>query len=144
MTCYPQDWIICIDSKTKLCRYWTFAFYITLFVSSLAYFDDGLYSLAFLKCSYLLVRIFHDFIYAGQLFILDFIFSECVNFTKKFGVPLLVLGGGGYTPRNVARCWAYETGLLVDTEMPTEIPYNTGIVIFSILCSFVNVAKMYF
>ncbi|KAG7163683.1 histone deacetylase 3-like [Homarus americanus] len=38
--------------------------------------------------------------------------GECVNFTKKFGVPLLVLGGGGYTPRNVARCWAYETGLL--------------------------------
>ncbi|XP_042231640.1 histone deacetylase 3-like isoform X2 [Homarus americanus] len=51
--------------------------------------------------------------------------GECVNFTKKFGVPLLVLGGGGYTPRNVARCWAYETGLLVDTDMPTEIPYNT-------------------
>lgn len=38
---------------------------------------------------------------------------------------MLVLGGGGYTPRNVARCWAYETGLLVDTDMPTEIPYNT-------------------
>ncbi|XP_063614450.1 histone deacetylase 3-like, partial [Penaeus indicus] len=50
---------------------------------------------------------------------------ECVSFTKKFGVPLLVLGGGGYTPRNVARCWAYETGLLVDSDMPTEIPYNT-------------------
>nr|XP_053646254.1 histone deacetylase 3-like [Cherax quadricarinatus] len=51
--------------------------------------------------------------------------GECVSFTKKFGVPLLVLGGGGYTPRNVARCWAYETGLLIDTDMPTEIPYNT-------------------
>ncbi|XP_037793240.1 histone deacetylase 3-like [Penaeus monodon] len=51
--------------------------------------------------------------------------GECVSFTKKFGVPLLVLGGGGYTPRNVARCWAYETGLLVDSDMPTEIPYNT-------------------
>ncbi len=23
----------------------------------------------------------------------------------------MVLGGGGYTVRNVARCWAYETGL---------------------------------
>ena len=25
---------------------------------------------------------------------------------------MLVLGGGGYTMRNVARCWAYETGRL--------------------------------
>ncbi|XP_018019522.1 histone deacetylase 3 [Hyalella azteca] len=51
--------------------------------------------------------------------------GECVSFTKSLGLPVLVLGGGGYTPRNVARCWAYETGLLVDAEMPTEIPYST-------------------
>ena len=51
---------------------------------------------------------------------------ECVTFTKNLGLPVLVLGGGGYTPRNVARCWAYETGLLVDMDMPTEIPYSTG------------------
>ncbi|CAL4060493.1 unnamed protein product, partial [Meganyctiphanes norvegica] len=51
--------------------------------------------------------------------------GECVNFMRKFGVPLLVLGGGGYTPKNVARCWAYETGILVDAEMPTDIPYNS-------------------
>lgn len=43
---------------------------------------------------------------------------------RGFGVPLLVLGGGGYTVRNVARCWAYETGLLLDSKMPDEIPYN--------------------
>ncbi len=30
---------------------------------------------------------------------------------KKFNLPLMVLGGGGYTVRNVARCWAYETGV---------------------------------
>ena len=28
-------------------------------------------------------------------------------------MPLLVTGGGGYTKHNVARCWAYETALLV-------------------------------
>jgi histone deacetylase HOS2 len=35
--------------------------------------------------------------------------GECVNFVKSFGLPILVLGGGGYTPRNVSRLWAYET-----------------------------------
>lgn len=39
--------------------------------------------------------------------------ANCVNFVKSFGLPTLVLGGGGYTMRNVARAWTYETGLLV-------------------------------
>ena len=50
--------------------------------------------------------------------------AECVKFTKSFGVPTLVLGGGGYTIRNVSRCWAYETSVLLDTDLPNEIPYN--------------------
>lgn len=36
---------------------------------------------------------------------------------KSFHLPLLVLGGGGYTIRNVARCWAYETSLLLNTAI---------------------------
>lgn len=28
-----------------------------------------------------------------------------------------MLGGGGYTIRNVARCWAYETSVALDTEI---------------------------
>lgn len=47
-----------------------------------------------------------------------------VQHKQSFGVPTLVLGGGGYTIRNVARCWAYETSVLLDTEIPNEIPYN--------------------
>lgn len=31
---------------------------------------------------------------------------------------LQVTGGGGYTKENVARCWAVETGVLLDTELP--------------------------
>lgn len=50
--------------------------------------------------------------------------AECVKFVKGFGVPLLVLGGGGYTIRNVARCWAYETSVLLETPISDEIPYN--------------------
>jgi histone deacetylase 1/2 len=50
--------------------------------------------------------------------------GRCVSFMKSFNVPLLVLGGGGYTIRNVARCWAYETSLLVNVDLPDELPYN--------------------
>ncbi|XP_015779409.1 PREDICTED: histone deacetylase 3-like [Acropora digitifera] len=50
--------------------------------------------------------------------------GECVQFVKTFNLPMLVLGGGGYTIKNVARCWAYETSLLVDQEISSEIPYN--------------------
>mmetsp|Transcript_50553 Transcript_50553/g.126943 ORF Transcript_50553/g.126943 Transcript_50553/m.126943 type:complete len:429 (+) Transcript_50553:80-1366(+) len=50
--------------------------------------------------------------------------GRCVQFVKSFGLPLLVMGGGGYTIRNVARCWTYETSLLVDVEVPNDLPYN--------------------
>ena len=50
--------------------------------------------------------------------------AECVKYTKSFGVPTLVLGGGGYTIRNVARCWAYETSVLLDKDISNDIPYN--------------------
>lgn len=38
--------------------------------------------------------------------------AECVKFMRSFNVPLLLLGGGGYTIRNVARCWCYEVTYL--------------------------------
>ncbi|KAI9704959.1 MAG: histone deacetylase [Candelina mexicana] len=50
--------------------------------------------------------------------------ANCVNYVKSFNLPVLVLGGGGYTMRNVARTWAYETGLLVGENMGPELPYN--------------------
>jgi histone deacetylase 1/2 len=50
--------------------------------------------------------------------------ANCVNFVRSFGLPTLVLGGGGYTMRNVARTWAYETGRLVGVEMDSTLPYN--------------------
>lgn len=34
--------------------------------------------------------------------------ADCLRFLRSFNVPLMVLGGGGYTMRNVARCWCYE------------------------------------
>lgn len=37
--------------------------------------------------------------------------ADCLRFLRSFNVPLMVLGGGGYTIRNVARCWCYEVFL---------------------------------
>ncbi|KAG1696962.1 Histone deacetylase 3 [Nymphon striatum] len=50
--------------------------------------------------------------------------GECVKFIRDLNVPLLVLGGGGYTVRNVARCWTNETSILVDEDIPNDIPYT--------------------
>ncbi|KAL8644094.1 MAG: hypothetical protein Q9226_007939 [Calogaya cf. arnoldii] len=50
--------------------------------------------------------------------------ANCVDFVKSFNLPVLVLGGGGYTMRNVARTWAYETGRLTGQSMKNELPFN--------------------
>lgn len=50
--------------------------------------------------------------------------ANCVNFVRSLGVPMMVLGGGGYTIRNVARTWAFETGVCNGEILPKELPYN--------------------
>lgn len=50
--------------------------------------------------------------------------GNCVTFVKSFNIPTLVLGGGGYTVRNVARCWSYETSLLLNLSISNSIPPN--------------------
>lgn len=50
--------------------------------------------------------------------------GECVRFVRDLNVPLLTLGGGGYTLRNVARAWTYETSLLCYEPVNDDIPYN--------------------
>ncbi|KAJ0172954.1 hypothetical protein K1T71_011130 [Dendrolimus kikuchii] len=57
--------------------------------------------------------------------------GECVKFVKNLNVPTLVVGGGGYTLRNVARCWTYETSLLVDEQISNELPYNEYLEFFA-------------
>lgn len=48
--------------------------------------------------------------------------GECVRHVRSFGIPLVVLGGGGYTIRNVSRCWTYETSVLCGEALPNAIP----------------------
>lgn len=43
--------------------------------------------------------------------------AACVSFVRSFNLPLLLLGGGGYTIKSVSRTWAYETGLAAGVEL---------------------------
>jgi histone deacetylase 1/2 len=50
--------------------------------------------------------------------------AQCVEYMRSFNVPMLVLGGGGYTLRNVPRCWTYETSVLTGEKIKDELPFN--------------------
>ncbi|TVY58133.1 putative histone deacetylase HOS2 [Lachnellula cervina] len=53
--------------------------------------------------------------------------GACVTYCKSLGIPLLLVGGGGYTPRNVARAWAHETSIAIgcDAKLNPTIPQHT-------------------
>ncbi|KAI6093240.1 histone deacetylase phd1 [Hypoxylon rubiginosum] len=53
--------------------------------------------------------------------------ASCVEYVKSLHIPLIMFGGGGYTPRNVARAWAYETGIAIGQQkkLPIELPIHT-------------------
>ncbi|KAI9796200.1 MAG: histone deacetylase [Piccolia ochrophora] len=51
--------------------------------------------------------------------------GDCVAFVKSFNLPTVILGGGGYTPRNVARLWAYETSIAVGAQLNETLPAHT-------------------
>lgn len=57
--------------------------------------------------------------------------GECVRFVRSFRLPTLVVGGGGYTVKNVARCWTYETAVLLNTQVSNELPMNDYIDTFA-------------
>lgn len=52
--------------------------------------------------------------------------AAAVEFTKSFRIPLMILGGGGYTIRNVARAWVYETAVALNKTkvLGDTIPNN--------------------
>lgn len=42
---------------------------------------------------------------------------------KLFLIALLFSGGGGYTVKNVSRCWTYETAVALNQDISNELPY---------------------
>ena len=57
--------------------------------------------------------------------------AEAVAFVKSFGIPMLVLGGGGYTKATVARAWTLDTAVLLGTELEDMLPANVYLEYFS-------------
>jgi histone deacetylase 1/2 len=47
-----------------------------------------------------------------------------VEYLKSKKVPLLLVGGGGYTLRNIPRCWTYETSIACEYGLDNKIPEN--------------------
>ncbi|KAK3598202.1 hypothetical protein CHS0354_026603, partial [Potamilus streckersoni] len=60
---------------------------------------------------------------------------KCVEFMTKWNLPMLLLEGGGYNKRNVARCWTYETSLVLGTELANKLPYKDYYGYEDYLCS---------
>ncbi|WVQ82692.1 hypothetical protein IAT38_004824 [Cryptococcus sp. DSM 104549] len=50
--------------------------------------------------------------------------AECARFVKSFNLPTMMLGGGGYTTKNVARAWTKETAVMVGKELSEDLPMN--------------------
>ncbi|MES1919635.1 Histone deacetylase 1, partial [Bonamia ostreae] len=50
--------------------------------------------------------------------------GRCVSHVVSQALPTLVVGGGGYTVKNVARCWTYETSVCAGIQINNDIPYN--------------------
>ena len=47
--------------------------------------------------------------------------AHCVQHLRKFDVPLMLLGGGGYTVKNAARAWTYETACALGVEQDLDL-----------------------
>lgn len=50
--------------------------------------------------------------------------GNCVEHVKSFNIPLILLGGGGYTIENVAKTWVYDTSIALGMKIDENIPYN--------------------
>ncbi|OWZ64839.1 hypothetical protein AYX14_03370 [Cryptococcus neoformans] len=60
----------------------------------------------------------------GRLNLSDKGHAECAKFLRTFNVPLMLLGGGGYTTKNVARAWTRETAIACGQELSEDLPSN--------------------
>lgn len=50
--------------------------------------------------------------------------GECARYVRSFNIPVMMVGGGGYTIKNVSKAWTKETGIMCGVELPEDLPYN--------------------
>ncbi|KAL3839137.1 hypothetical protein ACJIZ3_023728 [Penstemon smallii] len=68
--------------------------------------------------------------------------AECVRFMRSFNVPLLLLGGGGYTLRNVARCWCYEVYILYTFDKRNVVHFKIFLLVLGFIMTFDRLWKI--
>ena len=51
--------------------------------------------------------------------------ASCLKALMALDVPLLVLGGGGFTPLNAARAWCHATATLCGVELDGTVPEHS-------------------
>ena len=56
--------------------------------------------------------------------------SVGVRYVKSLGIPYMLLGGGGYTLRNVPRAWTNESALALGIELEDKMPKHDFIEYF--------------
>lgn len=49
--------------------------------------------------------------------------SAAIACLRHKNIPLVMLGGGGYSIGNVARCWTYETATALGEDVSDDLPY---------------------
>jgi acetoin utilization protein AcuC len=52
--------------------------------------------------------------------------------------PAVVLGGGGYNPWTLARCWTGLWGRLTGREIPMELPHDARLVLRALSCDLID------
>ncbi|PIL25537.1 hypothetical protein GSI_12400 [Ganoderma sinense ZZ0214-1] len=52
--------------------------------------------------------------------------AHYVQYVRSKNIPMMLLGGGGYTVKNVARAWTYETAcaLGIERDIDLNLPWN--------------------
>ncbi|RPD67555.1 histone deacetylase [Lentinus tigrinus ALCF2SS1-7] len=52
--------------------------------------------------------------------------AHCVQYVRSKNIPFMLVGGGGYTVKNVARAWTYETAcaLNIENDIDLNLPWN--------------------
>ncbi|KAI0236543.1 hypothetical protein L0F63_002808, partial [Massospora cicadina] len=51
--------------------------------------------------------------------------AQCLGYALSFNLPTIVLGGGGYSVKNVARTWTLETATVLGLELDNRLPANS-------------------
>lgn len=63
--------------------------------------------------------------FSGEFNLSSSAHSECLEYSLKFNLPSIVLGGGGYSFYNVAKVWTLETGVALGKTLDNQLPPNS-------------------